>query len=221
MKLQSRLSTTSKLHRLEFGDAAFTGRGEGGRRVAVGVERKTVRDLITSMVSGRFSGHQLPGLLRSYDFVYLIVEGIYRITDGYMEEKWGSNWHRIGGVSYRAVIHFLNTLIVKDHIAVLRTSGIKETSELIQALHDWWNDKNYDGHRGDSFMHRNDLIGKAPLLQSMAYVLPGVGLDKSKSVCDHFGSVNAMVRASYEEWLKVPGIGKKLAKTLSEIFLGE
>ena len=66
-----------ELARLDFGDACWLGNGATGPEL-VGVERKTIHDLVSSMRSKRLSGYQLPGLLRTYDWVYLLVEGVWR-----------------------------------------------------------------------------------------------------------------------------------------------
>src|ERR1044071_4618368 len=63
--------------RLEFGDLDFVGRGPQGG-CAIVVERKRINDLVSSIQSKRLSGHQTPGMARSYDYAYLIVEGIWR-----------------------------------------------------------------------------------------------------------------------------------------------
>src|SRR5574341_1238250 len=65
------------LTRLEYGDVAFSGRGPSGV-CTVGVEIKKIPDLVDCIYSGRFAGHQLPGMLDTYDYCYLLVEGATR-----------------------------------------------------------------------------------------------------------------------------------------------
>ena len=60
---------------LEFGDLAFLGRGEGGKKLTIGIEHKKMGDLVQSMTGGRLAGHQLPGMLGMYDRCWLIAEG--------------------------------------------------------------------------------------------------------------------------------------------------
>ena len=80
--------------RLEFGDFAFLGNGPEDEPVSIGVERKGIRDLLNSMVTGRLVGHQLIGLVNNYHYVYIVVEGLWRFnpTDGMMEEHSNGGW---------------------------------------------------------------------------------------------------------------------------------
>ena len=67
---------------LEFGDLFWVGRGEKGASLSIGVEHKTVTDLVNSLRTARLQGHQLPGMRAAlegekplYDVAYLIIEG--------------------------------------------------------------------------------------------------------------------------------------------------
>src|SRR5271169_4444109 len=100
--------------RLDYGDACWVGKGPDGDCM-VGVERKTIGDFISSMRGKRLAGHQLPGLMSSYEFTYLIVEGIYRPGEtGELEQRQGhgkgkSGWGWKGmGVRYREVDNHLS-----------------------------------------------------------------------------------------------------------------
>lgn len=67
------------------GDVMFLGNGpEGDNTVTVGVEMKTVSELLTSTDNGRFQGHdsQLPIMLDEYDDVWLLYYGKYRPAPG-------------------------------------------------------------------------------------------------------------------------------------------
>src|ERR1035437_3942143 len=68
----------AQLVELAFGDIAFEGKGLNGTPLNVGVELKRLGDLVSSLRTGRLAGHQLPGLLRTYDYAWLLVEGQWR-----------------------------------------------------------------------------------------------------------------------------------------------
>ena len=72
---------TVELSHLEYADIAFFGNGPTGPEL-VGIERKTLHDLVNSMRSRRLSGYQLPGLMAAYAWVYIVVEGVWRAGDG-------------------------------------------------------------------------------------------------------------------------------------------
>src|ERR1035437_1042749 len=67
-----------QLVELEVGDIAFEGKGPNGTTLNVGVELKVLGDRINSLRTGRLAGHQLPGLLKPYDYAWLLVEGQWR-----------------------------------------------------------------------------------------------------------------------------------------------
>ena len=75
---------------LEFGDLMFEGNGEAGPGSAlIGLERKKLGDLINSMQDRRLSGHQLRGAWKTYDYLYLIAEGMWQPGSGGEIEEWG------------------------------------------------------------------------------------------------------------------------------------
>src|SRR5580704_11288745 len=78
---------------LEYGDATFSGSGESGDSL-IGIEHKRLSDLVAGMKDHRLSGHQLRGLWRLYDYVFLFVEGCWRPGPGGEIEELGPNgWH--------------------------------------------------------------------------------------------------------------------------------
>jgi len=209
------------LTRLEYADLAFTGCGPDGVPYNIGVERKTIRDLVNSMISGRLSGHQLPGLLNSYHVVYLVVEGIYRPGDDGALELWGrSGWYTLTPVvMYDAVINFCNTLAVVTWVHVFQTGTDRETVKLVRALERWW-EKEYEKHSSHirSRTPETVYLFKPTFKQTVAASLPGIGTEKAKAVCVAFPTVEAMATAEVGDWVKVPGVGKGIAEKVVKAF---
>ena len=128
--------------RLEFGDAAWLGKGENSE-VLVGLERKTIGDLISCMWDKRFAGYQLPGLLKTYDWVYLVVEGVTRAgKSGALESLWRKDWRTVSvgakPILYREVSHFLSTLQNRVGVIVHSTSNEEQTAAYIVSEYLWW-----------------------------------------------------------------------------------
>lgn len=217
-----------RIGHLEFGDASFMGNGPGGP-VLVGVERKTVRDLLHSTDSGRLQGHQIPGLLRSYNYVYIVVEGIFRSNrDGILEYNRGGAWYRIvaGKRSYMAssLYNLMNTLSLLSGIVILQTQDSRTTANLITNLYRWWQKpwSKHTGHVGFQIdPHPVELHGKPSLLRRMAKELPGIGWEKSKAVAEHFKTVRGMVLADRFNWQLIEGIGPTIAKRCVEVMREE
>ena len=139
--------------RLQYGDFSWTGNGPKGTS-SIAVERKRIHDLIDSIVSKRLSGHQLPGMAAEYDYVYLLVEGLWRPgSSGELETRNGQ-WsaEHSSGLSYRSVNSFLNTLEVKAGVIVRRTWADVETAEVIVDLYRWWQEP-WDKHQSHSMVY--------------------------------------------------------------------
>lgn len=216
------LVTDGILTRLEFGDAMFMGNGPEGN-VDIGVERKTIGDLINSVTTGRLSGHQLPGLLSSYYKVYLMVEGVWRgnrNTDA-LEVKRNKGWRELerGRRRFRAsdVWMYLTTLEVMTGVETRITYDMAHTCQIIEYLSKWWG-KEWESHKGHLQMHKGGpptaLVrpGKPSLIRRMAAELPLIGWGRSLEVEKRFGSVEEMVMAGEEDWMEIEGIGKTTAR---------
>ncbi len=217
--------------RLEYGDACWPGNGPTGDCL-IGLERKRITDLVQSMRDRRLSGHQLPGLVETYEFVYLVVEGYFRPGDhGELEERRGKNDWRSLGVMYREVDNHLSTLELKCGVIVRRTSTPQETVTLIVNLYKWWNDKTWDKHRSHrqvyaptpealvtsrkvrfvspETMIRRKYGDSAVLVWKMAAQIPGLDA-KAEKAAAYFRTVRRMANARVEDWIKA-GFGKVLA----------
>lgn len=215
---------------LDIADAAWLGRGPDETPVPCAVEIKKVGDLLSSITSGRLSGYQLPKLIHTYSHVWLVVEGRYRSgDDGILETRQGSAWSPHGGsgrrpFTYREVEAYLTTLELRAGIHLRHTFDRGDTAALIAALYGWWTGKAWEEHRAHVALHspmlEAGLLYKPSLKRRIAAELPGVGVSKSAAVADHFPSVKALVDASPEDWTTIPGIGKGLAKKITEALTG-
>ena len=222
---------SAKLGYLDFGDFAFTGKGyTDGLPLLVGVERKTTTDLLSSMTSGRLSGRQVPGLLNSYNSVYLIIEGIWRpsphsrILQHYRNGQWVPI--RLGGREFmtREIYNYINTLTTVCGINCWRTQNKHETVAWLMSTYHWWCDKSMEEHRSHKQAHKpfvQLMSKKLPLLHRIAGELSGVGFNRSKDVAGHFNNLIEMALADEKEWRKIPGIGKGLSSTIVKELRGE
>ena len=211
---------TATLSYLEYADFAFSGHSEDGD-VLVGVERKRIGDFINCMCSGRFSGRQLIGMLNSYHYLYLIIEGMFRAnpTNGILEV-----WRRGGWQEYTAgkrrfmardVWTFMNTMQVVCGLHCYHCSRETDTVQYIMALHHWWM-KEYAEHRGHLQPHTGTVVelSKQSLIRRVAACLDGIGWEKAKALDLRFGTVEELVGASSEELSAVEGIGKGLTASI-------
>lgn len=209
----------AQLSRLQFGDACWLGNGPEGVPVHIGVEVKAIGDMLKSIVDGRFSGHQLPGLLRDYHVVYLILEGKYRPAreTGLIEIPWRNTWVAADFGArpwmHRDLDGFLTTLEMKYGLKLRKTYDRIETARVIQDLYHWWKDKEWDEHMsGHAFdISQEPVLLPASLLTRIAAQFKGIGWKRAHAVGKHFDTVVDMILAPETEWRNIPGIGKKTA----------
>jgi len=216
---------------LEFGDACWLGQGPEGRPVTVGVEYKCVPDVLSCIANGRFAGHQLPGLLATYDLPILLVEGDTRasLKDGSLQIRhpvkkfWFEPKSGGRGWMYRDLVHWLATVQFKAGVRVARTGDLEESAEWVAASYSWWNSKTWEDHKSHLHLHSSldDQVSilKPTLLRQLAACLPGVGLLKSAAVARHFRSPFEMLMADEGEWEKIEGIGKGTARKICQAMM--
>ena len=205
-------------------DFALIGRGKGGRDWKIGVERKTLGDLGSSLMMDRLFGTQLPRMIEEYDRIWLIVEGIFRPGGDDAIEVWrGREW-----VASRVPLTWSQLqgwLLTYDEAVGgkgrrWRTSSDHETVAWLGALLRWWG-KPYHRHSGHIAIELNTpmpssvhaMIRKPNQVQVSAFSLPKLGAKTALKVGRYFASVHEMMTASQAEWRKA-GVGAKDAKTV-------
>jgi len=225
----------AELTTLEFGDIAFEGNGASGP-VPVGIELKRLDDLIGSLSTKRFQVHQLPGMLKTYQWPILIIEGQYRESAEGLIEKgvtFGSrlNWMRHRSLmTYQRLEGTLLTLTFCTGFRILKTLDTQDTARTVARLYRWWQ-KDWACHQSHKVGSKGGPAQEGAILrdpwfnrdqyfvESVAFQVPGLGTKRATAAARHFGSARRMSWASPAEWEKVPGVGKVLAKSAYEAFL--
>lgn len=227
---------------LPAADFCFSGNGpDPDAPVMIGIERKRLLDLITSKRLGRYSGEQLPKLHNLYEFIYLVVEGVFRTnwTTGLLEIPMGKQWGplTIGNQTFLGleIDSFLNEISACAGVHVRRTKDPKETVEYVLSLHHTFS-KPWDKHQYATAIHRPAeyaTIIKASTIRRVAYALNGIAWEKSKAIEQYFttiaknkslpnyGPIDAMIDATPSEWTKLPGFGKTLSNKIYKELHGD
>lgn len=210
------------------GDFSFLGSGPDGLNLTIGGELKALsgrsQDALDSWKSGRFVGTQLPKMVRNYQRIYLIIEGVYRPGENGCIEvpKWVNSEARTQSwewvplpfhTDYRQFDNWLNSLTESGKVRVKRTLDRFETARVIMDLYLWWQ-KDYDDHRSlFGFDTSQAPVGELPSFKRrVAKEIDGIGWNKSEQVATYFPSVQAMSNAPMEDWMAIPGIGSSIAK---------
>lgn len=178
---------------LPVGDYAISNR--------VCIERKTIQDFESSIISGRLF-EQLARLRDAYEFPMLLIEG-------------DENSRRL----HDNVINGTIASIYIDYkIPVVYTFGPKDTADILHYLLK---------HEFESKMPLLTYKGSARAFTSDQYKerivgnIPGVGPLISKRLLERFGSIRAIANASTEELMDIDKIGKAKACRIHDALNGE
>lgn len=214
---------------LDFGDIAFLGRGEKGAGVFIGIEHKKLPDLVQSLNSDRLAGHQLTGMLGTYDRNYLIIEGEWDVDNTgriiVPNKRFRSKWDVLKGAPAASVLEQrLLTLETRGGLRIRWTRSQEETIRYVSALYRFWSDRDLDDHKSHLAIHAPDL-DRALLVpvsdkRRVFAAIPNVGYTRSSAVDRHFPSVWDAVNAPESAWQKVDGIGKTLATKIVRFLRG-
>lgn len=220
--------TIATLGTLQFGDASILGQGPQGRPVPVGAEIKKLSDVLQCIQDGRFAGHQLPGLLNSYEVVYLVVEGIWRSdpNSGILETWKNKGWTPavIGREKFMAdsLMAWEITMESRAGVRIRHTSSRRETAQFLVTLDRWWQ-KEWDSHKSHLAFDRTPgplepiHLVKPSVLRRVAKELPGLGWQKTLAVAGKFKTIGEMVNADVSEWQKIEGIGRVMAERIVRV----
>lgn len=194
---------------LEFGDLAFMGRGEAGAKLFVGVEHKKLPDLLQSLDTERLQGHQLLGMLNTYDRRWLLVEGDWTHDHSGAVALWkGKGQRRAVKGAPRAIEleKMLLTIEARGGITLRMCPTRRDTVRFLTALYRFWTDKNLDAHKSHLAMYAPDLdqglfSPPTPFRKALAVLLPGVHTTVSAAIERETNGPNVTLRARLQKVL--------------------
>jgi len=156
-------------------------------------ERKTLQDLARSIVDGRLF-KQMVRLTKSKYKAVLILEGSGKNTESL-------------GVRREALQGALITISLILGIPVLRSMTPEETARLIVYAARQVASLGKAGYQRAGYRPKSKKGRQLYILQG----LPGVGHERALRLLEKFGSVEGVMRASFDELQAVEGIGAKTA----------
>ncbi len=224
------ISEPTELKRLHFADFAFQGNGPHGP-VSVGIERKSIRDLISSIISGRLSGHQLIGLINSYDYVTIVVDGAFKTgKDGYIRVpigrgKWVVLQNGNQAVSRSFIDNYLYSLFLSNNVYNQFNSSARQTGLWVEAQYKWWQ-KPWAKHSAHLSFYtappKKAIFKKPSVTHRMIKEVDKVGWEVGLKIARAFPTMASIVMAEQKDLEKIPGVGKVLAaRILDSLWKGK
>jgi Fanconi anemia group M protein len=161
------------------------------------IERKTRADFESSIIDGRLFS-QLPALASNYGRVVIIVEGVS--DDG-----------RLGR---SAILGAYASIIADFGASLFFTRDIEATAELVfnLAKHEQVAKK-----QPMRIYAKKRTFTPSQSARSIVEMLPMIGPKLAKSLLIHFGSIEAIARATERDIAEAAGVGKKRAKMIKAI----
>lgn len=185
---------------LEYGDVAFMGRGENGAPLFIGMELKKVQELVTSLRTKRFQGHQLLGLIKDFDRRYLVIEGdFHHDAQGKAVIFRGQGRPRPlnGATSALALEQEVLNIQTRGGVWVRHTSTRRDTLRFIVAAYRYWTDKDLDEHKSHMAMYAPDLdkglfTPPSDFRKALTVMLPNIGFSVSAAVEREVGATEPL-----------------------------
>ena len=162
------------------------------------VERKEVKDLLSSIMDGRLF-KQAGELSSSYMRPVILIEGASLLTEKMISES--------------AIMGAIASLIGDYRCSVVFTKNAEESAKLLYAMAK----REQLGGRGVGRRGDKKRMGIHQQQRFIVEGLPGISATMAERLLAHFGSVEKVMRASEEELMQVEGIGKKRAKVIREV----
>lgn len=189
---------------LPYGDLAFMGRGEEGTPLFIGIEFKKLGELVGSLRTGRFQGHQLIGMVNpesGFDRRYLLVEGFFHHDErGAAIVPRGRGVGELKGAPNAVALEQeLLNICTRGGVTLVDRATRRDCLRWILACYRYWTDKDLDEHKSHLAMYAPD-IDKAlftpptDFRKALAVTLPGIEFAVSKAVEDYCGGPEVGLR---------------------------
>ncbi|MBP1910691.1 DEAD/DEAH box helicase [Methanolobus bombayensis] len=180
---------------LEVGDYILSDR--------IAVERKETQDFVGSLIDKKLF-EQVANLSRAYEKPILIIEGESLFT--------------CRGINPNAIHGTLSSIALDFGVSIFYTRDPEDTAALLQQIAK----REQTDEKREVNMHGKKAAAMLP--QQQEYVVSSIsdiGPKAARNLLKHFGSVENVMKASYEELLEVNNVGPKTAAKIREIISSE
>lgn len=232
-KLLDKFPGESEPMLLEGGDVAFWGIGPNDEPWWIGLEYKQLDDIVACVKSGRFTGTQLPKMMRMYDQSFLLIEGILRPdrNTGQLVRYRGKATYGLG-LSFKAFDNYLTSVSVFSALCgkpcVIKMAATDfETVQIIRDIYSLFQ-KPWDQHNAISRPDKTkierisydlEVLQIKPaddsypknILRKAIFQVDGVGWEIAGVIAEKFGTMQIALTAGQKEWQTIEHIGGVLA----------
>ncbi len=217
LPLIKQLGVKAELSELEYGDFCCNGNGPKGQ-ICIGIERKTLSDILQCIDDARYAAYQRPGMARMYDKSILMIEGSWRPReDGILMElfrglKWGECRYRSQRVMYSKLYRYLLSMTMGG-VIITYSRDMEHTAFNVCEIFHYFS-KKWEDHTSLielQTLNIPDMRGKPTLVRKWAAQITGVGVKLSQEAETYFKKPLVLANSSESDWIKLPQVGAKTA----------
>lgn len=219
MPIIKRLGVPCEIATLQYGDACMEGNGKDGK-VVIGVERKTLPDMLQCIDDSRYSAHQRPGMASMYAVSILMIEGIWWSDENGILMEWAGREarpckYRSQPVMYSKLYRYLISISLSGVIITYSRNMTHTAYNIVETFH--YFSKPWSGHT--SLLQPQkfaipDMREKPSLVKRWAHDLDGVGIVHADEAERMFRTGQVLGNSEESDWLKLKGIGIKTAQSI-------
>ncbi len=181
-----------EIQKLEVGDYIVSDR--------VAIERKSTDDFIASIMDGRL-WTELIDLNSNYEIPILLLEG----------EPPQSNKR----IHLNAILGTLSTILIKFRMPTIYSRDTEDTARILIAFA---KKEQIEKKRTIKLRYEKAATKQSQVIERIVAGIPGIDLKRSQAILNHFKTLNNVFKQeNIDEFIKIEGIGKKLANDILEI----
>lgn len=158
------------------------------------VERKSGPDFVASIKDGRL-WDQAERMREQFPLVVFLLHGRARFPQASLEGAMAG--------------------LIRRGTSLLQVADEAEAARMIERFH-LQEGRNRESVRRPRPSRR--LRGNDEIAEDLLAALPGISLARAGTLLDHFGTLRDLAAAGVDDLLQVPGIGRKTAEQIHELF---
>jgi ERCC4-type nuclease len=211
---------------MEYGDAMFEGNGPGGV-VLIGIERKTLGDMLQCVEDARYASHQLPGMKMLYSKSYLSLEGLWapgttmeysdKLMVGYRNgSSWGPFKQGNGRTPMYAKLFRYLLSVGLAGVTITQSLNLWHTAYNICEIFAYYQ-KPWKSHTSLQEVQKVSLpvmFGKPSLTMRWASDIEDVGVIMAAQAEAKFKTPFALATSEEMDWLTLEGMGVPRARRI-------
>jgi ERCC4-type nuclease len=189
-------------------DVRFQGRGDNGEPIEIGIEHKTVEDLVQSLRTNRLN-NQAHDMRMLYRWSWLVVEGplVYN-AKGMLMRRSGVQSFKPMGMQVDEMFKRVTVLHLCGGLNPVWFPTRRDTVRWIGALYHALTDKDLDDHTSHLGLYQPAAAMHVSQFRQTMQTLPGVGAQVAQAAERKWGKIVRAVNAPILDWCELTTVAR-------------